>query len=70
MLPVSPTHALAIARAADVQRRAERAYLSSTEPDAATRLMSALRTVSRHVRRPVSAPARAASARPTAVCCA
>ena len=70
MLPVSPTHALAIARAEEVQRRTERAYLSSTQAAAPSHVTTALRTLSRRLRRPVPAPARTASASSAAVCCA
>lgn len=68
MLPVSPTHALAIARAEEVQRRAERAYLSSTEAAAPSRITTALRTLTR----PLQDEARAARTAPTspAACCA
>ena len=74
MLPVNLTHALATARAEEVQRRTERAHLSSTGAAAPSRLATALRTLSGRLRgalvpaRP--AAARATSARSTAVCCA
>ena len=70
MLPMSPTHALAIARDEEVQRRTARAHLSSTRPGAPTRVLGALPTLPWQLRRAATAPARATPPSPVAVCCA
>ena len=70
MLPVSTTHALVVARAQEVQRKVERARLTSPSTEAPGRLTSALLALSHHLTRQVPAPARASSASSTAPCCA
>lgn len=68
MLPVSTTHALALARAEEVQRTVTRAWLREPAPARTAWLTSAVSALTRPLHREAASATRRAPSSPAACC--